>query len=308
MNAVLKTVLLALLAAASAAQSPPAFRSNTEIVVAPVTVGDDTGAPVRGLTRDDFRVYDNDARRSIESFWVDDDLPLTLGILIDASESQEDQLAEHRQTALRLLERLLRPGDRAFVISVAEHVRLWADLSASPADIRRAMAASPVAPFGTPCPREQRGPGFTISACGASPLWDAIYDAAAMKLRPLTGNKALLILTDGFDTGSARTWRQAADAAAKAEANVYAIQYRSVSGRSFAPDLYRLVAEAGGATFQAQDAESAAARLDTDLRHRYVLGFRPERLSGKARHNIRIEVTRPNLTVRGRQTYFYEPR
>lgn len=308
--AIRKAVLLAwALATASVAQSPPAFRSNVEIVVVPLTVVDDTGAAVRGLTRDEFQVYDNDVRRSIESFWIDDNLPLTLGVLVDASESQEDQISEHRQTALSVLERILRPGDRAFVIFVDENVRLWADLTATLAGIRTALAVVPVEPFGNPCARQQGGfAGITISACGSSPLWDAIYDAASLKLRPLTGNKALLILTDGFDSGSAHTWRQAVDAAAKADANVYAVQYRSVSGRSFAPDLYRLVAEAGGTTFRTPDAESVAARIETDLRHRYVLGFRPERLSGKVRHSIRAEVKAPNLTVRGRKTYFYEPR
>jgi hypothetical protein len=66
--------------------------------------------------------------------------------------------------------------------------------------------------------------------CGSSPLWNAVYDAARLKLRPLTGNKALLILTDGFDSGSARTWRQAADEAHKADTTVYAIQYPSPTG------------------------------------------------------------------------------
>lgn len=118
-----------------------------------------------------------------------------------------------------------------------------------------------------------------------------------------------MILTDGFDSGSAHSWREAADAANRAGASVYAIQYRSGFGRNFAPDLYRLVAQAGGAWFRAPDGEYGpmVARIETDLRHRYVIGFRPERLSGKIRHDIRVDVTRPDLTVRARERYFQEP-
>jgi hypothetical protein len=257
-----RSVLL-LFAAVCAAQSGPAFRSSVELVAIPCSVVDGHGAAVRDLRREEFRVYDNGVRRIIENLWLDNDQPLTIGVILDASESQQDQLAEHRQTAKELLDRLLHPGDRSFVVSVGQD--------------------------------------------GSSPLWNAIYDTARLKMRSITGNKALLILTDGFDSGSAHTWRQAADEAQRAETTVYAIQYRSKFGGHFAPDLYRLVEEAGGTWFPAPAGEYGplVARIETDLRGRYVLGVQPERLSGKLRHDIRVEVTRPDLTVRARKTYFH---
>ena len=307
------TILLAwVLATQSLAQNGPAFRSNVEIVVVPLTVVDANGVAVGNLTRDEFHVYDNDVRRPIENLWADNDLPLTLGVIIDTSESQKDQISEHRQTAIELLERILRSGDRAFVISVDEDIKLWVDLTEAIADLRKQMAGSPGDLFGEPCAiQRSSAPGLRpTSACGSSPLWDAIYDAARLRLHSLTGNKAMLVLTDGFDTGSTHSWRQAADAASRADAVVYAIQYRSGFGGSFAPDLYRLVAEAGGTWFRAPGGEYGriVSRIETDLRHRYVLGFRPERLSAKIRHDIRVEVTRPDLTVRARRTYLQEPR
>ncbi|HUK31251.1 MAG TPA: VWA domain-containing protein [Candidatus Acidoferrum sp.] len=270
------------------AQSQLAFRSTVELVVVPVTVVDRNGRAVEDLKREEFQVYDNDVRRTIESFSVDDDQPLTVGVLIDESESQKDFAAEHRQTTAQLLERILRPGDRAFVVSVNEEARLWADW--------KSLEREAGAPFGTPCP---------VSACGSSPLWNAIYDAARGQFQPRSLNKALILLTDGFDSGSTHTWRQAADAAANGNTRIYALQYRSASGRDYAPDLYRLVADAGGAWFRERDAgyQVLAERIETDLRHRYVLGFRPEELSGKTRHSIRVEVTRPDLAVRARKTY-----
>jgi VWFA-related protein len=299
------------LAAISYAQTVPAFRSNVDLVTIPCTVVDASGAAVDGLTRDDFRVYDNGVRRILTNFWVDTERPLVLGVIIDASDSQHEQLAEHRQTALDLLDRFLRPGDQAFVISVDSEVRLWADLSGSLADLHRQLDAHPGALFGQPCPTKQSNvPGLKpVPVCGSSPLWDTIYDAARLKLRPLAGSKALLILTDGFDSGSLRTWREAANETHRAEAAVYAIQYRSAFGGSFAPDFLRLVSEAGGAVFSPPRGEyrPLVSRIETDLRRRYVLGFRPERLGGKIRHEVLVEVTRPELTVRARKAYFEVP-
>src|SRR5205823_9548371 len=102
---------IAALAVAAYSQTVPAFRSNTELVAIPFTVVDARGVAVHGLTREEFRVYDNGVRRTIDNLWADTDEPLTLGMIIDASESQRAQLAEHRKTALELVDRIMRPGD-----------------------------------------------------------------------------------------------------------------------------------------------------------------------------------------------------
>jgi VWFA-related protein len=304
--------LACVFAVASSSQNGPAFRSDVELVAIPCTVVDAHGVAVGDLTRDEFRVYDNGVRRTVENLWRDTDLPLTLGVIIDGSESQQEQRAEHRQTALELLEQILRPGDRAFVISVDEDVRLWVDLTATTAELRKQMAEYRGDLFGQPCQKRQGSvSGFRpTSVCGSSPLWNAIYDAARLKLRPLTGNKALLILTDGFDSGSSHTLNEAMDEVHRADATAYAIQYQSGFGGRFAPGLYRLVGETGGTCFRAPGGEYGpiVSRIETDLRRRYVLGFRPERLSfGKVRHDVRVEVTRPDLSVRARKTYFQVP-
>jgi Ca-activated chloride channel family protein len=303
--------LVCILATASFSQNGPAFRSNVEIVVVACAVVDGSGAAVGGLTRDEFRVYDNGIPRTIENLWIDTDEPLTLGIIIDASESQKEQLSEHRQTAVELLKRLLRPGDRTFVLSVDEDVRLWVDLTDATADVRKQIVGSPGDLLGEPCPKlKSNVPGLrAMSACGSSPIWNAIYDAAQIKLHSLSGNKALLVLTDGFDSGSTHNWKDTVAAIQRADASVYAIQYQSGFGRSFAPDLYRMVGETGGTWFRSPvgDYRPIVSRIETDLRRRYVLGFRPETLSGKVRHDIRIDVIRPDLTVRARKTYFLDP-
>jgi VWFA-related protein len=289
-----RLVIGGLLACTAFSQDAPEFRSQVELVAIPCTVVDAVGSPVHDLTREDFRVFDNDVPRIVSYFSHDDDQPVTLGILIDDSDSQHDLLSEHRRTVFELLHRMLRSSDSAFVISIGEDVRLYRDLTLTEME-----------PFGEPCSRRQG-----ISVCGGSPLWNAVYDAARLKLRGVKGNKALLLLTDGFDTGSVRTWSEAAAAAQKADTAVYAIQYRSASGRSYAPQLYRLIAETAGTWFSAPagDLGPIVARLETELRARYVVGFRPERVTfGKLRHEVRVEVTWPALSVRARKTYFEDP-
>jgi VWFA-related protein len=286
-------IVRGLLVCAAFSQDAPQFRSHVELVAIPCTVVDAAGSPVTGLTRDDFRVFDNGVPR-IVSYFSHDEQPVTLGILIDESDSQHKLLEEHRRTVFDLLHRILRPGDSAFVISIGENVRLYRDLT-----------LTEMQSFGEPCPRRQG-----IPVCGGSPLWDAVYDAARLKLRGAGGAKALLLLTDGFDTGSVRTWSEAAAAAQQADTVVYAIQYRSDSGRSYAPQLYRLVAETAGTWFEAAPGGTGpiVSRLETDLRQRYVIGFRPERVTfGKLRHEVRVEVARPDFSVRARKTYFEEP-
>ena len=288
-------------AACVCAQDAAIFRSNVEEALIPLVVVDARGAPVAGLGREDFRVSDNGVRRIIDHLWPAADLPLTLGILIDRSDSQGGQLEEHRRTALALLAGLLRPGDRAFVLSIGEQVRMWSEPSSSLSEIGARLSGSPLAALGEACP---------ATTCGASPIWNAVFEAARQELAAAEGNRALVLLTDGYDTGSTHTWRQAAAEAQKAGAAVYAIAYPSQSGAHYAPDLYRLVSETGGATFQPPSTgyDAILARLETDLRSGYVIAFRPEGVSGKVRHEVEVEATRPDLTVRARKFYFRPPR
>jgi Ca-activated chloride channel homolog len=286
-----------LLCGVTSAQTQATFRSNSDMVTVSCAVLDELGKPVRGLSASEFRVTDNGRRRIIGDLWLDTESPLTLGVIIDSSTSQESRIEEHRQTALGVLERILRPGDRAFVMSIAGEARMWSDSTGSFEEIRSRLA-------------EKRtcadNPRF---GCGATPLWDAIFQAARNLLSPAKGSKALLLLTDGFDTGSLHTWQQAAEAVHKADASVYAIQYRSDLGGVFPKNLYNLLFDTGGASFfgPVPDCGSVASRLQTDLRERYVLSFRPDKLSAAVRHEVDVQLTRTELTVRGRKIYIWAP-
>jgi VWFA-related protein len=297
-------LLLGWLAWGTAAAQAPAFRANSDLVTVPCAVLDERGAPVKGLEAGDFQVFDNGRRRVMDRVWVDGDSPLTLGVIIDASASQESKVEEHRQTALQVLERILRPGDRAFVRSIPGDAG-WDETAQGLDEVRRRLAGGFGAPLRAPCAGGSGGG----RACGSTPLWDAVFDAARLKLQAIKGNKALLLITDGYDIGSVHTWREAADATHKAETAVYAIQYRSELGGTFPKNLYSLLAEAGGTWFTEPkgNLDAVVSRLRADLRERYVLSFRPDKLSPGIRHEVEVKVTRPELTVRGRKIYFWPP-
>src|SRR5689334_15022919 len=87
----------ALVACTVFAQDAPAFRSNLDLAVIPCAVVDAAGSPVFGLRRDDFRAFDNGVPRILSYFSQDDDQPVTLGVLIDDSDSQHELRTEHRR-------------------------------------------------------------------------------------------------------------------------------------------------------------------------------------------------------------------
>jgi len=282
-------------AMACVAQQPTAFRSDVELVTIPFTALDSQGALVSDLEKEEVQVFDNGQRRVVRSLWRDE-LPLTLGIIIDASESQEALLTSHRDTAVALLERIMRRGDRAFVVSVNRDVRLWAEISSDAAGVKRQLTSARGERMGQACPGD----------CGASLLWDAVYETARLKLAGIPGNKALLIMSDGFDSGSAHTVEQAAREVQGADASLYAVHYPVNSSRRIAAALRRLVSLTGGLSFDPPkkgDMEPIALQLERDLRRRYMLSFLPEKVMG-GWHDVRVETTRTNVVALGNRRYF----
>ena len=112
------------------------------------------------------------------------------------------------------------------------------------------------------------------------------------------------MLTDGFDSGSTHTWRQAADEISRADVAVYAIQYASDFGARTPRDLYRLLEESGGAWFGEPkgDYTRILGRLENDLRRRYVLAIRPD-TTRPGVHTLKVDTTHPEWRVRARKAY-----
>jgi Ca-activated chloride channel family protein len=282
-------------------QIAPVFRADVDLVVVPCSVTDEHGAALADLSAADFRIYDNGVPQPVRNFALERDLPLTLGVMIDASASQRTFLQAHRDAARRFLERVIRPQDHAFVVEVAEAAILRSEVTGGPYGLREHLMKG-AEPLGDPCPT-LRG----RSICGGTALWEGVYAAASLKLQPATGSKALVILSDGNDTGSIHKIGAVIEGVQRADAVAYAVEYPDPLSGVSSESLGTLAHQTGGVVFNPGETSLAEAleRVATDLRSRYVLGFQPP-ASGlqHGEHQLRVEVSRPGAIVRARTGYF----
>ncbi len=301
---------LALALAALAAAQDVVFRVDVNLVNVPVHVTNPDGTVARNLKPEDFEILDNGEPRRVENLWFESGLPLTIGIVMDVSDSQEDRAGEQRAALADFFRGVLRPGDRAFLVSVGAEVRLTRDLTADPEELVRAIQlGAPVGPpLGGQCALRVfaglgKEPGAAISDCGGTALWNGVWAALRLRLLETAGRKALIVMSDGVDTGSSRSFAETLVEAHRSEALVYAIKYpRHATARPvFRPQ--RLAEETGGLQFLAADGGYGAMfqRIADDLRNRYVIGFHPGETPGF--HALNISVKRDGARVRSRAGY-----
>ena len=274
----------------------PTFSTGVNVVSVLVTVRDKQGQLVQDLTKDDFTLEEDGRKQTIQYFSPRSDLPLMLGLLIDVSGSQRTVLDEQRRASRQFLDQVLRPTDRAFLVRFDRRIRLLDDLSSL-----------------APDPNE--------STRGTA-LYDAIV-SAARGLAGQPGRKALIVLSDGYDTSSTASISAAIETAQRSDALVYAIRFldRDVfafqvpasQGGSPVPRegrkaLERIAKETGGGYFDLTAAESLDkiyARIEDELRNQYSLGFTSA--GGKSPsgyRKIHVSVKRKGLTVQARDGYY----
>lgn len=307
-------------AMAGAAQVRPDFQVDVNLVRIPCVVADASGAPVAGLHREDFAVFEDGARREVKYLWQESDLPLTIGLIADISGSERRLIGQHRQTLAQFLAQILAPDDRAFLVSVERQQRLVTDLTNSGERLHagvQGLTRRDAAILGDPCAGRSRRVLFTtiMLPCGGTALWNGVYFAARLKLRPQAGRKALLLLTDGWDTGSEHGLTDAIEAAQGADAMVYSIRYADAvlnhaAGRQLAKgkrDLQRITRETGGQAFESESESTPAIfnRIEIALRSEYVVGYElPQGKQKPGYHKIKVKLSRPGLTVRAREGYW----
>ena len=299
------------------AQQRADIRVEVDLVAVACSVTDRGGSPAKNLRPEDFIVRDNGVPQKLKYLWQESELPLTIGLIVDVSGSQMGFVNQHRETVARFLSQVLGPKDRAFLVQIAQKVRLVTGLTNSIDQLgdgvrtigTRAAKEAPL--LGDPC----KGHGI-LFGCGGTALWHGLYFAALLEKRPLTGRKALIVLTDGMDTGSDRSVSDVIEAAQGAETAVYTIKYASPA-RFISPALMlrsalshgleRLAIETGGVPFShpKDKTPQVFAQIESDLRNLYVLGFTPpdDARDGKF-HKLDVKTARPDLVVRTRAGYY----
>src|SRR5579872_493058 len=113
------------------AQAPAPFRVDVKLVNVSFIVRDERGVLLPNLGRDDFEVFEDGTPQKISFFAHSNDLPLTLGLIVDASGSQEHFMKQHRKDLEKFLKTILTARDRAFLVCFGNHVRLVSDFAAA---------------------------------------------------------------------------------------------------------------------------------------------------------------------------------
>lgn len=287
-------------------EAPP-LRVEVNVVNVLATVKDSKGRLITDLSRDDFTVYEDGQRQEIRYFSRETALPLTLGLLVDTSVSQERVLGLEQEAASIFLSRVLRSQDLAFVISFDVNVDLLHDftnqISALDYAIRRTRINAPSRTG--PVARGPRG----------TRLYDAVYLAANEKLKSEVGRKAIILLTDGEDAGSQLRLADAVEAAQRSDTIIYAIaiidrEFYFFGGAGFSGDsvLRKIAEETGGRVFvvdRARDVDRAFAQIAEELRSQYSLGYTPTNVKHDGGfRKLKIKLGRDGLRVQARHGYY----
>lgn len=247
-------------------------------------VTDRSGAPVRDLDVDDFTLNGSGKEVAIERFAFADDLPLTLGVVFDSSESMWSLMTEAKQAGATFLAHTLRSGDRAFLVDFDTRPRLAQPMTE---DVREVLMA-----FGR------------LRAGGYTALYDAIlYGMLQFEAGP--GRKALLVLTDGEDYGSELSGARCAELGRRLGVPVYIVDLSGIVDPWTAVPSLELEAVAdptGGRVYVVSDLAHLAAKYDEirdELRSQYLLAFSTDRLlSEKELTDLDVEVKGRGLRVR----------
>jgi VWFA-related protein len=298
------------------AQQNPDIRVDVDLVTVSCSVTDRAGVPAKGLKRKDFDLRDDGQPREISNFWQEADLPLTIAFVADVSGSQAGFVKSHRDAVAQFFRQVMGPQDRAMVVEVARQSWLLTGLTGSADALNAAVEKigaregkqSPM--LGPPC----RNASFPHS-CGGTALWHGVYYAAE-QLKPVAGRKAIIILSDGMDTGSDISLTNVIEMAQSGGVVVYSIKYanpmRFISlaatiAQAVSRGLGRLSRETGGLAFSnpGRKISGVFSQIEADLRNLYVLGFTPPAGSRNGRfHKLEVTIKRPSLVVRSRAGYW----
>jgi VWFA-related protein len=292
-------------APAAAQQPQQPLRVQVNLVNLFATVRDKQKRIIPDLTQDDFRIFEDGQEQKIAFFSRETSLPVTLGLLIDTSGSEERMLPAEQEAASRFLARFLRPKDLAMVISFDLDVDLLADFTSDRGELERAIQRArinaPRVPMSVQGPLPQRGSKGTN-------FYDAIYLSCREKLASEAGRKALVALTDAVDTGSKVRMEEALEAAQRTDTVIHTLLVYDPAYGNNEGVARKLAEETGGRVISVRNEkklEEAFEQISEELRSQYTLGYYPTNTNRDGRfRKIKLETTRKDLHVLARKGYY----
>lgn len=301
---------------------PPSFGVSTRTVRVPVSVLDKKGKPVTTLAAADFRVAEEGRAQEI-TFFGRERKPLRLVVALDVSGSMQDKVDEVADALKHFLE-LLEAEDEVLVLAFSDGVQVLQGFTSDRRRLGRVLDS--------------------LQPAGGTALFDAVIDAIRRVAPASVESKAIVVVTDGLDTASAASFRDAREAARRAEVPIYSIGighpesgghllggvFRGFRGRrpgghggtasggraDFDPQpLLDLAEETGGRAEILKEAEhhhrggvdlikQAAEGIALSLRHRYLLAYEPSVDGKPGWREIQVKVDRPSVSVRARKGYY----
>ena len=272
------------------------FRTGIDVVQMSATVVDADGRLVGDLQREDFEVFEDGERQTVTHF-TRDRVPLSVGVVLDVSQSMYGQRIDDARLALdRFLADLLDPEDEVFVIVFNHAPRVEVGWTLGPRQLRNRL--DDIRPYG--------GTSIYDAMMEALPLFDVRHHQRA----------AVVLISDGSDTGSHADVRDVRRLLRRSDAFVYAIAIdapdtRPINDRVNPYALREMTTESGGYTEVVHDSPElgpATGRIAEEINHQYTLSYVSSRPADGSYRSIRVRIAAQDYRVRTRRGYVAEPR
>jgi len=287
---------------------------NVNVVQLFFNVKDKHGALIPNLTKEDFEIAEDAKPQTIKYFTAESNLPLTIGMMIDASGSQRNVIDMEKEVGGAFLKQILSDKDEAFVISFDISVDLLQDFTRDTHRLQAALNKAKVnvdytsggipGMGGGPIP-QQNSPGTL--------LYDAVYLSAHDMLSKEVGRKAMILLTDGQDEGSRLKIQDAIEASQKADAIVYVLLcadrgFYGGFGYSGEGDMRKLTEQTGGRVINVGNKfdklREAFDQIAKELRSQYNVGYTPTNPKQDGSYR-KIEIkNKQNYKIQSRSGYY----
>jgi VWFA-related protein len=305
------TALCASLAFPAVPQEPsqepsqgPALKRTVNLVNLFATVRDKSKRIVGDLKQEDFKVFEDNGEQKIAFFSKEVTLPITLGLLIDTSGSEQYRLGAEQEAASRFVERVMKKGDMAMVISFDLDVDLLADFTDDRAQIERSINKARISAVSGGVVT----PGTIPSNTGGTHFYDAVFLACNDKLATEAGRKALVIITDAQDEGSRLRLEEAIESAQRTDTVVHVLLVHD-PGYSWRPDVAKKLSdETGGRTIEVSSEKKlneAFDQISEELRSQYTVGYYPTNTAKDGRfRKVRVETPSKEYKILTRKGYY----
>jgi VWFA-related protein len=296
-------------------QPTETLKVNVNVVQLFFNVKDKHGALIPNLTKADFDIAEDGTPQTIKYFTAESNLPLTIGMMIDASGSQRNVIEMEKEVGGAFLRQILTDKDEAFVLSFDITVDLLQDFTRDNHRLQAALNKAKVnvdytsggipGMGGGPVPQHGNSPGTL--------LYDAVYLSAHDMLAKEVGRKAMVLLTDGQDEGSRLKIQDAIEAAQKADSIVYVLLcadrgFYGGFGYSGEGDMRKLTEQTGGRVINVGNKfdklKEAFDQIAAELRSQYNIGYTPSNTKQDGSYR-KLEIkSKENYKIQSRAGYY----